>query len=265
MPDHSSLGYRMVMSPSRRFIASASVLLTATLLLAGCASSPNSAEPGSSGSGTPGDSGSGAPAVDDLDLDAAWLDNGRAVALVTQGSSTCIPTAAEVEANGQTVTVQLDEGDPAQACTADLTARASIVSLPEGVDPTKDVELLVTLGELTGDTGLDGNAKLTGVPGEPTDYLPSAGWFDDDGLVLLTWGSSTCLPIVDSIEASGSAATITFVTEDRPCTMDMVPRATVIEFGELAEDADDADDAGVPFALTLVGDNLDASIEVLEG
>jgi hypothetical protein len=29
----------------------------------------------------------------DTDLDAAWLDGGRTVGLVTQGSSTCVPSA----------------------------------------------------------------------------------------------------------------------------------------------------------------------------
>src|SRR5690242_13133556 len=42
--------------------------------------------------GTPSDdSGSG----NEQEVGAAWLDGGRAIGLVTQGSSTCIPTAEE--------------------------------------------------------------------------------------------------------------------------------------------------------------------------
>ena len=48
-----------------------------------------------------------------------------------------------------------------------------IGALPAGVDPTKDVDFIVTLGDVTEDVELDGNASLTGTPGEATDYTAS--------------------------------------------------------------------------------------------
>lgn len=181
------------------------------------------------------------------------------VAVVTVGSSTCIPVAEEVTADGQTVSITLSEGDPSQPCTMDLTERASLVALPDGVDPTQDVELTATLGSATGDVDLVGNPALTGLPGEPTTFEASAGWFDDGKLVLATWGSSTCLPVVESVEASGNAGTVSFAAQDGVCTMDMVPRATVIDFAGIGEVTQDA------FVLTLVGDNLDGTVNVLAG
>lgn len=199
------------------------------------------------------------PSTSDFELDAAWLDSGRMVAVVTYGSSSCVPIAEDISAAGQSVRVVLNEGDPNQPCTSDLAARASLVPLPEGVDPTQDIELVVTLGEVTDTTDLDGNPALTGAPASPTGYESTAGWFDDASLVLLTWGSSSCPPIVESVEVNGNAGTITFATEDRMCTMDMAPRLTLVHFDELDEDAKD------DFTLTLVGDNLDGELTVYNG
>lgn len=230
---------------SSRKTAAAAAAFAALILLAGCASS--------------GGPGNDDPEAGTLGVEAAWLDEGRVVAVVTQGSSTCIPGVAAVTAKGQTVTVELEQGDAKQVCTADLTARASLVTLPKGVTPTKDLKLEVTLGGASGEARLAGSADLKGVPGDPTDFESTAGWFDDTGLVLLTWGSSTCPPVIDSAEATGNTGKISFVTENRVCTMDMSPRVTIVEFGELKRNAAD------PFALTLVGDNLDAKIAVQQG
>src|SRR5690606_6722904 len=103
----------------------------------GCVSSPSA--PTSTSAPEPEQSQSAdAPNTGD-DMEAAWLDGGRMFAIVTWGSSTCVPTAEGVSADGQTVTVQLNEGDADQVCTADLAPRASLAALPDGVDPTKDV------------------------------------------------------------------------------------------------------------------------------
>ncbi|MFC5338150.1 hypothetical protein [Leucobacter denitrificans] len=244
------------MSTISRITATTTALLASALLVAGCASSADDAETDpvtTPEETTPGTAG------DNLDFDIAWLDNGRMVAIVTDGSSSCVPVAETVTTGGQTVTVELSEGESDQACTADLVPRASLVALPQGIDPTADVKFNVTLGSATGDEDLDGNSALTGTPGDSTDYAPSAGWFDDDALVLLTWGSSTCPPVIDTVEASGNAGTVQFVTEERACTMDMTPRATIVDFGDI-EDGDD----GSPFVLTLVGDGLDAKLEVID-
>lgn len=236
------------MTTRLRLLASAPALLAAVLLVSGCAASAGDSPPEASAPAAP---------ADDLELEAAWLDNGRMVALVTWGSSSCVPVVEKVTETGQTVRVTLDAGDPTQVCTADYAPRASLVALPAGVDPTQNVELLVTLGDASGNTSLVGNPALAGVPGESTDYAPTAGWFDDGALVLLTWGSSTCLPVVESVEVSGSAGTVRFATSDGPCTMDMVPRATLLEFGPLDEGADEA------FVLTLVGGGLDTTVNVI--
>lgn len=246
------------MISSSRAVAALSVF-AAALLFAGCASTPG---PGSA-TGSP--TGTAAPDSgvdhDDLDdLEATLLDDGRYFAVVTWGSSTCVPQVDQVSAEGQIVSLALvdpDGDDGAEkACTADLAPRASLGALPEGVDPTKEITLRVTNGDITDDVDLDGDPAFTGTPGTSTEYAPSAGWFDDGALVLLTWGSSGCPPVVESAEAAGSTGTVTFVTDDtKMCTMDMAPRATIIAFGDDIADDDD-------FTLTLVGGGLDGTVSV---
>ncbi len=242
-------------SPSRVVAALSS--LAAVLLFAGCTIGPGAT--GSQATSNPS-SGPGQSTDDSDDVEGALLDDGRMFAVVTFGSSTCVPQVDEATAQGQTVSVTLVDveggGETEKACTADLASRASIGALPEGVDPTKEITLQVTYGDLVDEVDLDGDPSFTGTPGSSTEYTPSAGWFDDGSLVLLTWGSSTCPPVVESVEGSGASGTATFTTDDgQVCTMDMVPRATILEFGEDAVD----DDA---FTLNLVGGNLDGSVEV---
>lgn len=243
----------MSMTSVLRPLASVIGVAAAALLIAGCTAGPGAQTPTSSPAPSAGD-------VDDRnDVEGALLDNGRMFAVITVGSSTCVPQVDEVTAQGQTVTVTLvdPEGDSPKPCTKDLAPRASLGELPEGVDPKTDITLNVTYGDIVDDVDLDGDPAATGTPGTSTEYLPSAGWFDDGGLVLLTWGSSTCLPVIESLEGSGNAGTATFVTDDtQVCTMDMVPRATMLSFG------DDAVEDDGPFTLTLVGGGLDGTVEV---
>ncbi|WP_243231789.1 hypothetical protein [Microbacterium sp. CIAB417] len=236
-----------------RSVASAAALLATAVVVAGCASGPGSTGPASTSA--PQTTNEPAPGGED-GFEAAWLDEGRMFAVVTWGSSTCVPVVEDVTAEGQNVRVTVTDPDPDAACTADYAPRASVGALPDGVDPAQDVELVVTYGDVTDDVDLDGDAELTGVPGSQTEYAPSAGWFDDESLVLLTWGSSSCPPVVESVEGSGVTGTVTFATdEDQVCTMDMAPRATIIAFGD-----DQVEDDG--FQLTLVGGNLDATVAV---
>lgn len=235
-----------------RLTLSVAAALAAVLLAAGCSASP--AEQSPTSSARPGDVGS-TQAPDDDAIEAAWLDDGRMFAIVTWGSSGCVPVVDEVAAEGQKVSVSLVQAPGQEMCTADYAARASIGALPEGVDPTQDVQFAVTLEDTAYEVELDGNPALTGTPGEATEYAPSAGWFDDEGIVLLTWGSSGCPPIVENVEVNDAGATVTFQTEDRACTMDMAPRATILDVGEHDDDID--------FGLTLVGDNLDGTVPVL--
>ncbi|MGH3689280.1 MAG: hypothetical protein ACRDT7_03910 [Microbacterium sp.] len=227
-------------------------LVAAALLVAGCTSAPGSETPSSSPAPSAGN-------VDDQnDVDAALLDEGRMFAVITWGSSTCVPQVDQVAGKGQAVSVSLVDPDGTdKACTADFVPRASIGALPEGVDPTADITLNVTYGDIADDVELDGDPAATGTPGTSTEYLPSAGWFEDGDLVLLTWGSSSCPPVVESLEGAGNAGTATFVTDaNQVCTMDMAPRATMLAFG------DDAVEDDGPFTLTLVGGGLDGTVEV---
>ncbi|CAH0189704.1 hypothetical protein [Microbacterium foliorum] len=243
------------MASPMRVLAAAALSFAVAVLVAGCASGPVGTAPESTGdpSGGPGQS-----SGDSDDMEGTLLDDGRRFAVVTRGSSTCVPQVDQVDADGQTVSVTLadpaDDGD--RVCTDDLAPRASIGALPEGVNPTTEITLQVAYGDLRDDVDLDGDPSFSGVPGSPTEYLPTAGWVDDATLVLLTWGSSGCPPVVESVEVAGSAGTATFVTDDQQaCTMDMVPRATLIDLGDDAVD----DDA---FVLTLVGGGLDGTVDV---
>lgn len=178
-------------------------------------------------------------AGDTDDVEAAWLDGGRMIGLVTIGSSTCVPVAGEVSNDGQTIDVELADADPDAVCTSDLAPRATPVGVPEGVDPAQDVTIRVTGAGVQDDTDLDGVADLA--PTGATDYLPSAGWAGDDQLVLLTWGSSTCPPVVETVDVSApDEVTVTWATPpaDQACTMDMVPRAAVVAVDGIDDDAE---------------------------
>jgi hypothetical protein len=226
------------MSFCRRFVALPAALVLVGVALAGCAT-PAANSPSSNSS---------ASDATDLEIDAAWLDDGRIIGLVTMGSSTCIPAADEatLQADGS-LAVTLIEPDADTACTRDLVPRVTLVEVPEGVDPSQDLAITVTGDGFTGSTDLDGVDGLAG--GGMTDYLPSAGWTDTDGqFVMLTWGSSSCAPVISEVSASGPAeVTVTFETPaaDQVCTMDMAPRATVAVVDGLEEDSD--------VSLVLVG------------
>lgn len=192
--------------------------------------------------GTP----STAPSDDDdagteQEVDAAWLDGGRAIGIVTQGSSTCIPTAEETTYADGVLNVTLVEVEGDTACTADFAPRVSLVMVPGDVDPTQDLEIEVTGDGWTGDTDLSGVPGLA--TGGETDYLPSAGWTDVDGqFVILTWGSSTCVPVIENTAlTSDTEITVTFVDppEDQVCTMDMAPRGTVAAVADAVDDESD--------------------------
>ena len=226
------------MTLARRLVAVPAVLLLSGAVLAGCASTPAAAptaDPSTGGSS-------------EMEIDAAWLDDGRIIGLVTTGSSTCIPAADEaiLQADGS-LAVTLVEPDAEMACTRDLVPRVTLVEVPEGVDPSEDLAITVSGGGYAGTAELDGVDGLAG--SGMTDYLPSAGWTETEGqFVLLTWGSSSCVPVISEVAASGPAeVTVTFETPaaDQVCTMDMAPRATVAVVDGLEEDSD--------VSLVLVG------------
>ncbi|MCR2784739.1 MULTISPECIES: hypothetical protein [unclassified Microbacterium] len=227
---------------SSSLLAAAGLAVLLVGSLSACATT--SPEPGSTG-----DSDSGAGAVTEAEVDAAWLDAGRMIGIVTQGSSTCVPIAdaATVSSAGVLEVTLVDPPDDA-VCTADMAPRVTVVAVPEGVDPSQDLEITVTGDGYRGDTDLDGMVGATPPSGE-TDYLPSAGWVDDDAFVILTWGSSTCVPSIEGIEVTApDAVMVTFAEPeaDQMCTMDMAPRAVLAVAGEDLED-------DAPVTLTLTG------------
>ena len=230
---------------SRSLIVAAGIALLAAGLLTACATPA-----GSGGASTPSASPGGSGQTTEIEVDAAWLDGGRMIGLVTEGSSTCVPTAGDVSYENGVLEVELVDPAADTACTRDLVPRVTLVGLPEGVDPSQELEIRVTGEGIHGDTDLDGASGLT--PGAETDYMPSAGWTGDDGeFVILTWGSSTCVPTVESATAAGTEVTVTFATPaaDRACTMDMVPRGTVVQ-------VDGVDDESGAFAI-LTGAEFD--------
>lgn len=227
--------------------------LAAVVVISGCTVGPGATSPQSTSN--PSDQAE-APEMDEDDMAGALLDDGRMFAVVTWGSSSCVPQVSDVTAQGQVVSVTLQDAETEKVCTADMAQRASVAALPEGVDPTQEITLDVRYKDLSDDVEIGGQ-QVTGMPGQSTTYEPSAGWFDDGSLVLLTWGSSGCPPIVSTVEGSGDAATVEFATVDgQVCTMDMAPRATLISFGEGAVDTD------ADFTLTLVGGGIDGVVTI---
>lgn len=226
--------------------------LTGVLLLAGALAGAlaGCATPAGGGStAEPRDAGTPTATTEPAELHAAWLDGGRMIGLVTSGSSTCIPAATEASLDGGSLSVVLE--DPEGPCTRDLVPRVTLVPVPEGIDAASDLPIRVT-GAYEAATTLAGVAGLAGAT--ETDYLPSAGWTDAGGqAVLLTWGSSGCVPVVSDATATGpSEVTVTFVEPpaDQVCTMDMAPRGIVLDLpGTPAAD--------VPDELVLTGGGFD--------
>lgn len=133
-----------------------------------------------------------------------------------------MPTASDVtlQADGS-VAVTLVDPPADTACTRDLAPRATAVQLPEGANGDDELQLVVTDGDLRGDTDLDAYAG-----GPVEECTPSAGRVDDGLFALLTWGSSTCAPAVqDAAVSDGNQITVTFVDPpaDKVCTADMAP------------------------------------------
>ncbi|WP_457100817.1 hypothetical protein [Microbacterium sp. P5_E9] len=208
-------------------------LALVSLALAGCATSSGespSTEPTTQSTVEP-----------DPDLGAAWLDSGRLIGLVTLGSSTCVPGLAD-EAKYEDGVLQVElaapEGD--KACTADLVPRVTLVGVPEDVDPEEDLAVEVNGDNYYGEVELAGVAGLAS--GGETDFKPSAGWATASGqFVILTWGSSTCVPVIEDVAATGPAeVTVTFQEPkaDQVCTMDMVGQGQVAAVNDLEESSD---------------------------
>lgn len=216
---------------TRSLVAGFGLALLAAGLLTACAT------PVGSGTNSTPSASSSPSAADDSEISAAWLDGGTTIGLVTYGSSTCVPTAGDVSYASGVLTVELAEPAENTACTMDYVPRVTLVAAPEDVDPSKELEITVTGGGISGHTDLDGVSDLPTVE----EYAPSAGWTGEDGqFIILTWGSSTCVPVVESTTATAkSEVTVTFVTPpaDQVCTMDMAPRGSLAVVDDLEEDS----------------------------
>jgi hypothetical protein len=226
----SSKGFLMARSP---LLVGLGALALASLALAGCAT-PSAGSP----SGEPTTQNT---AESDPDLGAAWLDGGRLVGLVTLGSSTCVPALAdEATYTDGVLHVELAAPEADQACTMDLVPRVTLVGVPEDVNAEENLAIEVTGDDYFGEVELAGVEGLD--PSGETDYQPSAGWATAEGqFVVLTWGSSSCVPVMEDVAATGPAqVTITYQTppDGQVCTMDMVPRAAVAAVNDLEEDSD---------------------------
>ena len=100
----------------------ASAVLGLAFTLGACATPPAATpDEGTVQSPAPGD-------VTDPQLGAAWLDGGKHIALVTYGSSSCVPVADTVTLEGDTIKVEFVEPPADQMCTADFAPRADLAS-----------------------------------------------------------------------------------------------------------------------------------------
>lgn len=243
------------MSLPRLLSLPAALALTAVALLtAGCAAGPGAPAPTSSADPSSSASASADGVVSAFsDIEAVWLDSGRGLAVVTWGSSSCAPEVADVSGGEQRIDITL-AGSAEKACTDDLAPRALYLDVPDGVDVSKDVELRVAHGARTDHLDLDALAEAP--PARDGQPQASAGWFEDDGIVLLTWGSSSCAPVVEAVEPDPDGARATFQDADGVCTMDFAPRATPIIL------PDEVERDRRPFTLTLTGGGLDGKVGV---
>ncbi|WZH37689.1 MAG: hypothetical protein PIR02_03260 [Microbacterium enclense] len=160
------------------------------------------------------------------EVEAAWLNGGRSIALVTLGSSSCAPRITDEPTLAEGVlTVTLV--DPAGVtCTRDMAPRATYVPLPAGTDSTQPLEISVT-GAVTGTGTL--SALATAEP--PADFTSSAGWVNDSLVAILTFGSSSCVPVVETVSAQAGAIAVGFATPpaDQVCTLDIAPQVSLAD------------------------------------
>lgn len=213
---------------------------------------------GSSGAPTPDRSdGNVDIAPIEAELGAAWLDGGRMIGLVTQGSSMCVPTAEDSSYADGVLQVSLVD-DAEGPCTSDFAPRVSLVSIPDVVDASANLVIQVG-GDYVGEVilpGVDGT-----VAESPSEQLPSAGWTTTAGtFVVLLWGSSGCPEYITTAEITGDAAisvSLSGIPADKVCTADIVPNPLLTVVDGLV---------GVPdVALTLTGPGVEPSTTTILG
>jgi hypothetical protein len=238
----------------RRPVALAALVASVLVIgasLAGCSSSSG----GTAQTAEPAETDSGVI----TELDAAWLDGGRMIGLITQGSSTCIPTAEDVSYADGVLQVNLVD-DAEGVCTADFAPRVSLVAVPDDVDASENLAIEVT-GGYTGEVTLPG---VEGLVFESTsDQTPSAGWTTTGGtFIVLLWGSSGCPEAITTAEITGDAAitvSLSGVPADKACTAYIAPNGQITVVDGLGGVADVVltltGPAMEPFTTTILGVN----------
>ncbi|AZS42737.1 hypothetical protein BWL13_00275 [Microbacterium oleivorans] len=218
---------------TRVFAALAGSILAAGLL-AGCAT------PAASGSAPdPGE----ADSAPEVQVGAGWLDGAKAIALVTWGSSSCVPAVGETALKSGVLVVSLREPEPGP-CTDDLVARPLEIATPSALEPADGLRLRVSLGDSSAEVDL---GAYSGGPVE--EFTPSAAWVGDRTIALRTWGSSTCPPVVADTRAESPASVVVrFVVPDadQMCTADVAPQLTIVQ---LDPDTDVNRDATLSFGV----------------
>ncbi|MFJ6531029.1 hypothetical protein [Microbacterium sp. NPDC091662] len=189
---------------------------------------------------------------------AAWLD-ATSFVLKTWGDA-CAPQIGDIVAGDQSLEIVLvDTTD--EVCAAVQTAHGMYVGLPAAFDSSRSVELTVTdPGGLTTELTLPGLAAGEVIPADRMpEQTPAAAWIDEQELAILTWGSSTCMPVAGTVDVVSEKEAIVRLeaSGNEVCTMDLVPQITFVPAEGIGEDAEltldgyvDAD--GAPVDVTVV-------------
>lgn len=245
------------MTRTTSLLAAAASLLLLSGALAACATPEDG-----TGAGAPAPSASADDdlATEEAGIEAAWLGGGTMVAILTRGSSTCVPTASDVEYESGVLRVAIADPPADQICTRDYVLRGFPVALPDGIDSADDLEIEVSSSAETATVELAGVAGLVPADGLE-DGVPSAGWTGAEGVfAVLTWGSSGCPPVTqDAAVTAAGEITLTFAEPpaDRVCTSDFSPRVTVAEVADAQP--------GESYELVLQGDSFSATRIPLSG
>ena len=246
-------GIELMRRPWRSALVASVLVLGASL--AGCASSSG----GTAQTAEPAETDSGVI----TELDAAWLDGGRMIGLITQGSSTCIPTAEDVSYADGVLQVNLVD-DAEGVCTADFAPRVSLVAVPDDVDASENLAIEVT-GGYTGEVTLPG---VEGLVFESTsDQTPSAGWTTTGARSSFSSGvRRAARKSITTAEITGDAAitvSLSGVPADKVCTADIAPNGQITVVDGLGGVADVAltltGPAIEPFTTTILGVNGSSS------
>lgn len=157
-----------------------------------------------------------------------WLDGGKALGVVTwgSGSRSCYPVVQDVTVANQDINVVLAGPTVEGVCTQDLREQLILVGLPEGVDSKAAATVTLTTAEETQEVAL--SARPADAPDTPAGERSAT--LTPLGVVLISYGSSSCPPVVDTIDGT----TVTFSAIEQACTMDYSPRATLLDITDAA-------------------------------